>query len=149
MKRWIIRSFFIGVLLLCVGQWVASYQYDWSIGYQGRNQWSVECLWGKLHVEWWDASWTYLVERNGWSVHACPAYVTPDSTFIARFDGGHYCLGFLISLERHAMFFNIPLWFPTTISAALLWLVWPLTRPTAKGRAFPVEVEKPIAEKRR
>jgi len=40
--------------------------------------------------------------------------------------------------------FGIPLWFPTTLSAGLLWLVWRKTRQAAKGRAFPVEPSKPI-----
>jgi len=31
--RWIIRSFFIALLLLCVGGWVGSYKYDCSISY--------------------------------------------------------------------------------------------------------------------
>jgi len=40
---------------------------------------------------------------------------------------------------------GIPFWFPTTISAALLRLVWRKTRPPAKGRAFPVEAVEKVA----
>jgi hypothetical protein len=37
---------------------------------------------------------------------------------------------------------TIPLWFPTLLSALLLWFVWRKTRATPVGRAFPVEVAK-------
>ena len=34
----------------------------------------------------------------------------------------------------------VPLYFPTLLSALLLWLVWRKTRPKYNGKGFPVEV---------
>jgi hypothetical protein len=42
----------------------------------------------------------------------------------------------------------IPLWFPTTLAAALLCLVWPKTRPKYSGKGFPVEIGGKPANKK-
>jgi hypothetical protein len=55
-------------------------------------------------------------------------------------------LGFSGRVDNDQWAVAIPFYFPTTISAALLWLVWRKTRPAVKGRAFPVELEKPTGE---
>jgi len=36
-------------------------------------------------------------------------------------------------------FVRIPLWFPTTLSAGLVWLIWRKTRGKYRGQAFPIE----------
>src|ERR1035437_9628380 len=141
-RRWIIRSFFIGLLLLCVGGWVWSYKYGWIFRYSRHNGGSVRSHWGKIHLTWMDDSWApFPTER--W--HIYPADAAIDANYIKYIHNGHYshhCLGFFITIEADSMFVVIPFWFPTTISAALLWLVWRWTRPRVQGRAFPVEIAK-------
>ena len=48
-------------------------------------------------------------------------------------------LGFSTNNSDAAKHLAIPFWFPTSLSAAVLWFAWRKTRPKVKGRAFPVE----------
>jgi len=103
MKRWIIRSFFIGLLLLCQGAWWLSLDCCRSVRYGGRNIWGVECSWGEIHLGWEknDAGW------KGWQINT---EFAQDDSYPAFEQFGQI---------------QIPFWFPTTIpSAILLWWVW-------------------------
>ena len=139
MTRWMIRSFFIGLLLLCVGGWIASYKYRWTIFSRDRNFWSMSCTCGRLHLAKYQPNWVF----KDWGVYTSPADAELDSAFFAQ-SHGHYLLGFIMSTGPTWLWVAIPFWFLTTISAALLWWVWQKTRP--KPRGFPVELASPIAE---
>ena len=158
MKRWIIRSFFIGLLLLCVGGWRWSYFFCESLAYQqprtlnpAENKY-VEVSGGNLllmtYVPFsddatpWPVGWTYYHRhRDRDDVNWEKRF---DSWEGPRFLGFHF---FYKASPRPAIGnadrgIQVPFWFPTTISAALLWLVWRKTRSKAKGRAFPVEANQ-------
>jgi hypothetical protein len=141
-RRWIIRSFFIGLLVLCVGGWVGSYWDAGEITYSGRNVWYAAFHWGKLHLMW---AYDPARANGGWDAFTRPASADTDAALIAGY-GGHYYLGFFLKIGPDENYVAIPFYFPTLISAALLWLVWRKTRPKAKGRAFPVEPSKPIEQ---
>src|ERR1035437_2090548 len=52
MKRWIIRSFFVGLLLLLVLVWGLSYLYVAYVEYETRSLWKVESFTGYAKLEW-------------------------------------------------------------------------------------------------
>ena len=143
MKCWIIRSFFIGLLLLCVGEWGLSYKYWRGITYVDHEWhfWEAHCNWGQIHLNWYKI----VSSEFGWKVVAFPAE-SGDANDL--FYGHSYHLGFgfvnekMWGQEQRVVLITIPFWCPTTLCAALLWLVWRKTRPKAVGRAFPVEVAK-------
>jgi hypothetical protein len=78
----------------------------------------------------------------------------PDRTSFEQFyrDSPYHGLGFAFepqfphgpaAIGLTGSFLFIPLWFPTLISAGLLWLVWRKTRKTYPGGGFPVEITPP------
>ena len=147
MKRRIILSFFIGLLLLFVGEWVGSYKCWLEIDFQYSNQWNVGCFRGKVNLLWIDKlSFIHSLYKQGVYVHAGPAPALIDGEAYSSYYGAFHYMGFSIMNEDAVKYFAVPFWFPTTLSAALLLLVWRKTRPMGKGRAFPVELEKPIGE---
>ena len=138
MKRWIIRSLFIGLLLLCVGGYGFSYIRGCEVADTFNKVWGVQSGWGKLHLSWFGIS-----SFSGLWVNDFPVDAGYDLEYVDHFHS-HYCLGFFIRFEPDRTLFTIPFWFPTTISALLLWWVWRKTRPPVKGRAFPVEPPIPL-----
>jgi hypothetical protein len=135
MKRWIIRTFFIGLLLLFAGGWVGSYKYGWEVGYRNNNTWVLEVNRGRIDLDWWDSF--NIHEEQGWYGRSAYAQVP------INYDH----LGFFWMNEAGIIWLSIPFWFPTTVSAALLWWVWRKTRPKPVGRAFPVELAKASEQK--
>jgi len=128
-RRWIIRSFFIGLLLLCVGGWMVSYKYDWTVLFTASNQWIMRSHWGKIDLIWEKHPvWPY---RKGWHFWSAPADAdAPDPSRFGFWASNYWG-------EENIII--VSFWFPMTISAAFLWLVWRKTRPPVRGRAFPVE----------
>ena len=108
MKRWIIRSFFIGLLLLCVGGWVGSYKYASNITYEGWRRhasgyFDARSIWGKLHVDY--AAHVFaggFEDKDYWQIseglrfHSYPAYL-PDEVFTYG-SGIHHFVGFGLRL---------------------------------------------------
>ena len=144
MKRWIIRSFFIALLLLFVGGWVVSYRSGYGLRYINHNIWIMEGNWGKVNLEWLGDSSIY---GKGWRFGQVIPSSSDSILFAGRSKTGdyetfnhRYILGFSIISTHDEMWLTIPFWFPTTISAAVLWLVWRKTRPRPRG--FPVEVKQ-------
>src|ERR1039458_140482 len=127
MKRWIIRSFFIGLLLLCVCGWVVSSQRVLQVIYVNTYGWGFGCWRGNINLLRVDRRYVY--NENGLylgSLVVSPVVIFPPSPSYS-FAGFQFSDG---PLKKHI---GIPFWFPTTISAALLWLVWRKTRPKPKG----------------
>ena len=147
MKRWIIRSFFIGLLLLCVGGWLVSFKVGWVVGYNNvhnHNEYEMVVHWGKIRFSFLDGHHAVAFVPDGWFQDTFPAYPLKGTNADADLYGRKF-VGFESGEVGRRQWISIPFWFPTTISAAFLWLVWRKTRPKPKGRAFPVELEKPMA----
>src|ERR1035437_8471838 len=77
MKRWIIRSFFIGLLLLCMIGWAWSYKYSLSVSYNGPGySRSVGFNRGRVGLEWIEGFGPYLSAppappiQKGWHIDA-------------------------------------------------------------------------------
>jgi hypothetical protein len=140
-RRWIIRSLFIGLLMLGVGVWVGSYWRGVEVRYFGQHhQFAVAATYGSAcicDVDVIENSHAY--SYWGWSLESAE-----DSRFIRdvyRLEEYQF-LGFAYQ-PRHAgpsmwqVF--IPLWFPTLLSALFLLIVIRKTRSEISGKAFPVE----------
>ena len=135
MKRWIIRSLFICLLLTATCSWWKSYTYPpFSDRIPGPH--------------------TRVCINNGMLFVVFPWFGM--SSKLRPLDTGFYCneidaLNFRFGYfgERHGSdvaqfrFVAVPFWLLTPLSAILLWLVWRKTRPKVKGRAFPVELKQP------
>src|ERR1035437_1807912 len=122
MKRWIIRSFFIGLLLLFGGGWAVSYKFGWEIRYlRQHDMWSLFGHWGEITLVWWDESRSEKVDKSG--LFIVPANADAASSYFMQPDVRR-CLGFYLKFDHDEKFIAIPFWFPTTISAALLCWVW-------------------------
>ncbi len=144
-RRWIIRSFFIGLLLLFVGGWIGTYSSNTAgFRYVPRStvsgyfiSWRVHCLRGEIRLLRYEHF--IQIEPEGWSFYHDE---TESRNFVLRRYFGQFHFGFYVGAWQAA----IPFWFPTTLSAALLLWVWLMTRPKVMGRAFPVELAKRTTE---
>src|ERR1035437_7952304 len=120
MKRWIIRSFFIALLLLFVGGWVVSYQYNWGFGHEGPNSWFAGVYFGKLSLAWshyritWSHQQTdFIARQDKWFVGGRP--LTASDSEVVDYINSHSILGFAISRRDNGLLADIPFWFPTII----------------------------------
>ena len=136
-RRWLIRSFFITLLLLCVGVWGWSYISGGSVWFKhndvglGIGGISGECFTccpaGSAVPEGLNC---VRVPNGEWSgVVDCPST--------------HSSFGFLICNDSHANFLiAIPFWFITAVLALVTFYVWRRTGKKKPGKAFPVEMDK-------
>ena len=145
MKRWIIRSFFIGLLLLCVGGWagstasMAAVSYGWA-----HRHIVVGTTWGCVLLAWGDDA--YMGDEVGWRCefgHADTVRFFPPGDEL-----GDFHLGFGYGgISNHMRRLGVPYWFLTLLFGSVLFIVWRKTGLPVKGRGFPVELgekEKPI-----
>jgi hypothetical protein len=146
LRRWIIRGLGIALLTLCVTAWVWSYwwfvEVDYSSGKVSRD-FIVMC--GRMRLA------RQLSGREGWSWDYgrwTSGPMSADQFMSDEYPFMHYHLGgFALSTglmgppDGKGWKVHIPLFFPTLLSAPLLWLVWRKTRPKYSGKGFPVEVE--------
>ena len=118
---------------------MASYKYCWQINYVSRNYWLVECSRGEVYWDWWGNSTTsFAGYRQGWSFAADHPQLGFDSLLVREY-GSRFHFGFFVANNFEETWVVIPYYFPTALSAALLWLVWRLTRPRVNpATAFPV-----------
>ena len=139
MKRWIIRSFFIGVLLLFMLVWTASYFYVVYVEYETRSLWKVESFTGYAKLEWrrYSGGGDFHDVDRGW-ITSSYRYTSSSATNL------HYLFRFDWLITRDHRGIIIPFSYPTLSSAVLLWLAWRRTGPKPKGRAFPVELNEPL-----
>jgi hypothetical protein len=135
-RRWIIRSFAILLVVACSVMWVRSYSFITG-GYaqSGRYAVNIGASRGRLFVGW--------VENGGgmdgfhYSNHARSGLdYLPDHDF----------LGFSVQTYRfNARFFRscgIPFWFVIVIFSTVLFFVWRKTRKVNPATAFPVVTTK-------
>ena len=95
MKRCIIRSLFIGLLLLCLGWWALSHRHVVDVHYQGRNLWGMLSYRGTIRLQWFDASWKPLTKK--WCVQAPPSNAAFDATYLAAERSQTYDLVFAVT----------------------------------------------------
>jgi hypothetical protein len=162
-RRWIIRTLFIGLLLVCMVGWGGSYRYHCDLIHHGRNSWNVLLNWGKVNLLW-DGSGDDLYEHAGWTAAVGPADSSVTYLLFPHFETEtwvpnpaseeapigdvvllnhseiHALLGFILVTGPKNVSLSIPCYFLTSLSTALLWFAWRRTRPKEKGRAFPVEM---------
>jgi hypothetical protein len=153
LKRWIIRSLCIALLTLCATVWVGSY---WQALHLARAingrvlclsiSTGVICIFRTDSTGGWTDGWlSYMASPNKREVDW-----TSDCYGRARYRLAGFAIDPLLSpvAEGLGLWLTIPLWFPTTLSAGLLWLVWRKTRPKYTGKGFPVEanVTKDVAK---
>jgi len=140
-RRWIIRSFFIALLGLCVSAWIATFYRTLSAVYNDIPTVSIGSTRGNLWMFYF--SMPSPSHSHGLFLSILPFGM--DRTYYE--DDLHHLIGFawgslnvMLPPDTPAKVLRIPFWFPTALSAGLLWFVWRKTRPKADGRAFPVEL---------
>ncbi len=141
-RRWIIRSLALALLTLCVTAWMGSYWLDveaeWYIDLDVFRA-HLEC--GRMVIEHDTRAEDYVMPR-------CTAHIGVHGKPF-RFHYGYMRWQFLgFGYDPSRIRFSkgddnwsaaAPLWFPTLLSALLLWLIWRKTRPKYNGKGFPVE----------
>ena len=144
MKRLIIRSFFIGLLVHCVGGWGWSHIYVQCLRFHPTDDFRLyeltiaqgRCFIGEITGE------RLMILANGWTLQTLNYKDSseyhldePNSLDQPNF----HLLGFAYgrsTVNLYCWIVVIPFWFPTTISAILLLLVWRKTRPKKKVERF-------------
>ena len=142
-RRWIIRSFFIGLLTLCVAAWGWSYYYEHLVFLKhGSNSLGL----GQSNGTWIAAWATYSGGHEGLNFET--SRNTDDlSEWLGRQSMVYSFLGFFISKDRSSstqlFVVGVPFWFLTILAAVSLFFVWHKTRPKPNpATAFPVETDK-------
>ena len=139
-RRWFIRGLALTLLALCVVAWVGSYWRGAYLMHDGRG-WQQRAILarggiglgilrvsGPFHSQWLRG--TMAIEPDfGWGL---------DKDDVFGWTGFHFVYRWA---DKTIV---IPLWFPTLLSALLLWFVWRKTRAKQTGRAFPVQVPATI-----
>jgi hypothetical protein len=146
-RRWIIRCSFLLPLLLCAGAWMASYHYLVSVGFvRPRTSLGLDVLQGKVIFSSTDA----FGRTQGWNTGAIA--ISAEDEFPTEPLGRQAFWGFFASdnaavagssgsVGTHWAFVGIPFWFPTTIFALALIIVWRKTRPKINPvSTFPVKI---------
>jgi hypothetical protein len=133
--RWLIRGLTLTLLALCVLAWVGSRWQTVGVRYFVRDfTYAVELEQGCVSAG--HDNYHFLLfgqEHDGWDFFHRPAALP------TGFFGG---FGF-VSWKSFPLSFwrvTVPLWFPTLLSALLLWFVWRKTGAKPIGGAFPVEI---------
>jgi hypothetical protein len=150
MKRWIIRSFFVAMVMLFVGGWAAIYSYDIGLGYErGDRFWwagsSRGCAYLGLSRQFLAPSttgWRFIVNPNDSQGFFMQRQWPMQLEFL-----GFGLEDRAVEILGHPAFVpwfsvRVPFWFCTLVSGVLFWCGWRKTRVRTKGPAFPVEVVK-------
>ena len=134
-RRWIIRSLFLGLLLLCVGGWGGSCtDHAPLIGYAHMDRPNVQ------YMAIMDRGTLYLCRSR-----YCMAY--PEGLFCQwapwrpSSDSPVHFLGFSDQNDGFFHWSGIPFWFLTTLSGSALFFIWRHTGQRNLGGAFPVEMK--------
>lgn len=138
-RRWLIRSFFIALCVVCVGAWVGSYFAQVGVAKVGRDH-DRRFLLGSgsfifidiIHPAYSPSAWR-------WDYAPPRRNLGPDNPNEHSFVGFVYLPLSAVGFGLDAWAVGVPMWCPTLVCALVLWLVWRKTRPKYAGRAFPVE----------
>jgi hypothetical protein len=137
--RWIIRGICIAQLMLCGAAWVGSYCVE-AIAFHTTlgHRWTLLSDSGVVILicdKWTSLTPTYIGLDHGPSHDNPNWYHTKAEVEHHMLIGFHWGRNFYLETT----WLCVPLWFPTILSAGLLWLVWRKTRPKYTGKGFPVE----------
>ena len=145
-RRWLIRGFFLGLLVLCAGGWAASGKWWTNAGYSGNQSiWEIKVTKGK--------AWIFVFPNHvrghydvGWFVNWFPITESDQFNEDGLEDECQHFLGFSV-MQRWSYPFEIwcgvPFWFLSCVLALASWWAWRKTRPLLIPKtAFPVEVVK-------
>jgi hypothetical protein len=134
-RRRIIRSLALALLMLCLTAWVGSHFRSVSFFYS-RDAISglvLDVKYGSLRI-FTSGQMSVVSEHFDWFFGSASPRLPgelPARTYLG--------FGWDSAPAVESMTVLIPLWFPTTLSAGFLWLVWRKTRPNSTGKGFPVE----------
>jgi hypothetical protein len=132
LRRWIIRSLALALLTLCLTAWVGSYWRRCDVQYK-RNFWNdLTVNSGRIDFQRVPNEFEKVARLR---FETNNPYDWGDSK---GFD--YHFIGFGFLHFPRSWELQFPLWFPTTLSAGCLWLVWRKSRPKYSGKGFPVEV---------
>jgi len=139
-RRWMIRSFFLALLLLSAGAWVASYQHSIVLSYSrtdvdaytlGIDQGLAECSNSGSNLSGWHLD----VDWDDDDPFELPT-LYPRTKY--RYGGFAYCANFFNLMPGKGWIVICPFWFLTGISGVLLCWVWRRTRNRVPKVGFPV-----------
>jgi hypothetical protein len=158
LRTWCIRGLALTLLTLCVVTWVGSYWQEAKIGkFRGtynENNYVMSLVYGRVRY----AATIYGTSTRSqwtWFTSLDRATRSPADELIRFRWNDFHLFGFVrqlhdeaetlkgrgehVTLRGSSRLIAIPMWFPTFLSAALLWLLWRKTRPKFNGKGFPVE----------
>ena len=140
-RRWLIRSLFIALWVICITAWVGSYWRGAFFQCWRMALTDVFLLDGRLAIIRDDS---LTPGEFGWK------FVSPYTRSQAGFDwpqwdshSTYHCVGFSWHRPSWGMYASVPLWFPTLLSGGVFWFVWRKSRVKGIGSGFPIE---PIAK---
>jgi len=152
LRRWVIRSFFIGLVLL-----IAATIAAWSCSYSHALFLHLPCPEPETVQKEFCIIGGQIIFQSHQRINGC--FVDPNTLSFQLVEYDSWAPRFLDDPTPHdRLWFStihkpdesricIPLWLPILVAAFLLWLFWRKTRPRAVGRAFPVEVKQAEATK--
>ena len=141
--RWIIRSFFILLILLCIGWGWSSTHEGWIFyHFAGGQRFDCGTVWSILEVGYDNPDGRD--DPKGWSCVINvrrPIHVIPvPAGELGDFNNGF--LGFNGDFREGHYFLEIPYWFLVSILVLILIFVWRKNRKPNPATAFPVETDK-------
>ena len=144
LRRWIIRSFFMVPILLCLGTWGWSRSHGMWIEYCHHDRYVASVSqWGTVEVQWG----TSYGLAEGWACQISPeaiAHFWPVHSYTGSFLGFAYLREGTMPHTLHLL--QAPYWFLIIVFSAILYVVWRKTRPRGTGRAFPVTLTAPRSD---
>ena len=140
-RRWLIRSIFVVLCMCMAGVWAVSYAYVGGVRIPIESP-SVRLnaalgsfyFWAEDHSTG-GSDWVFHANDPGLTDALQREYQTSPHL-------GGFAYRYLSWPDRYLLMVILPLWFPTLLSALLLYLVWRKTRAKPIGGAFPVEPAK-------
>lgn len=141
-RRWLIRSFFMGLVVLCAGVWVWSCWCEIRLTYQGTDLHGFIIGGGRLIVAWQEGA----VQPLGWNLTvASPTNWDSWDTYFANSHWHGFAYTNVKPSAKTTLRYcglSIPIWFCTIFSTFLLGFFWWKTKLKTK-QAFPIA---PIAD---
>ncbi|MEI8195762.1 MAG: hypothetical protein WCI73_07635 [Phycisphaerae bacterium] len=127
----------MGLLFLCMGEWGGSYIAGIEIGYNSTG--IIYAVDGEFCFVVTTAHWIavphFRIDRVGQS--SLTWYEAMGGHHAFSFRCGHY-----VDFGTDVVWFGVPFWFLTTLSALALLFAWRKTVKPKLLRAFPVEVQR-------
>jgi hypothetical protein len=136
-RRWLIRSFFIALCVVCAAVWVGSYFQRVAVHYHGHDHILILGL---------DCGAIGYINNDievgipyAWQWYRGPTNFQEFRQYYRR--TSYHFIGFAFDPKKtdFVTVVMIPLWLPTLLSAVLLWLAWHKTKTRPKATGFPIK----------